>query len=111
MLARSITEYDPKGKYFTESCGIDDDPRHDTYPYDTEEEYTILAMWCIIKRAALPVDTFVLAALILEELPERFYHEWLTQMNVLNRGPHGARTREHVIVAACVHSPLPSLPC
>jgi hypothetical protein len=100
MLAKSITELDLEGKHFTESYGIDDDPRFDNYQYESEEEPTVLAMWCIIKRAALPVDTFVLAALILKRLDERFYHEWSLQMNVLCRGPD--RTRELVIVPACV---------
>jgi hypothetical protein len=111
MLAKSITEHDLEGKHFTESYGIDDDPRFDNYPYQSGEEVTVLAMWCVIKRAALPVDTFVLASLILEELGESFYHEWLLKMNVINRGPYGDRTREVVIVSACVHSPLPLLTC
>jgi hypothetical protein len=109
MLARSITEHDLGGNHFTESYGIDDDPKFDNYQYQSEEELTILAMWCIIKRAALPVDTFILAALILEKLDKRFYDEWSLQMTVLCRGPYGDRTRELVIVAACVPSPLPLL--
>jgi hypothetical protein len=111
MLAASIIDDDLEGKHFTESYGIDDDPRLDAYEYKSEEELTVLAMWCIIKRAALPVDTFVLASLILQELDESFYIEWSIQMNVLNRGPYGDRTRELVIVAACVRLPPSSLAC
>jgi hypothetical protein len=111
MLSRLITEEDLEGKHFTESYGIDDDPTFDTYQYRSEEELTVLVMWCIIKRAAMPVDTFVLAALILEKLDEDFYHEWSLQMNVLCRGPYGDRTKELIIVAACVLSPFALLAC
>ena len=102
MLVQSIKEEDLEDQHFTESYGIDDDARFNAYEYRSEEEYTVLAMWCIIKRAALPVDTFVLASLILEELDESFYHEWSIQMNALYRSPYVERTKELIIVAACV---------
>jgi len=58
MLAESITFQDSEEKFFTPSLGIDDEGTNDYYEYDSEEEYTVLSTWCIIKRASLPIDTF-----------------------------------------------------
>jgi len=106
MLAESVTFQDRNDKYFTPSYGIDDGSDHD-YVYDSEGDYTVLSTWCIIRRASLPVDTFCLASLILKELGPRFYREWSFEMDVLYRGRHRDRTRELIIVAACVCSRAP----
>jgi hypothetical protein len=111
MLAASITDDDLEGKHFTKSYGIDEGRHFDTYHYQSGEELTVLAMWCIIKRAELPpVDTFVLASLILQELDERFYDKWTIQMTVSQQGPDGDRIRDLIIVAACVPYSFPLLP-
>ena len=103
MLAESITFQDPEDVYFTPSCGIDDGSAYN-YEYDSEEEYTILSIWCIVKRASLPIDTFCLASLILKELGLSFYRQWSIEMNYLYRGRRIDQTRELIIVAACVCS-------
>ena len=103
MLALSITVQDTDDAYFTPSCGIDDDGVHN-YEYDSEEESTILSTWSIIKRASLPIDTFCLASLILKELGLRFYRQWSIGMHSLYRGSRSDRTRELIIIAACVCS-------
>jgi len=105
MLAESITFQDGDDECFTPSCGIDDEGAYD-YDYDSEEEYTVLSTWCIIKRASLPVDTFCLASLILKQLGPHFYRQWSIEMNVLYRGRHRDRTRELIVVAACVCSQI-----
>ena len=105
MLAKSVTFQDRNDECFTPSYGVDDESAYAyDYEHDSEEEYTVLSTWCIIKRASLPVDTFCLASLILKELGPRFYREWSFEMDVLYRGRHRDRTRELVIVAACVCS-------
>ena len=106
MLTKSITFLDTNDECFTPSYGIDDQYVYD-YDYNSEEEYTILATWCIIKRASLPVDTFCLASLILKELRSAFYNGWSTEMDVLYRHRRCGRTRELIIVAACVCSRSP----
>jgi len=103
ILAKSITFLDLDDEYFTPSCGIDEEFAYD-YEYKSEEEYTVLSTWCIIKRASLPIDTFCLASLILKELGLRFYRQWSIGMHSLYRGSRSDRTRELIIIAACVCS-------
>jgi len=93
--------------YFTPSWGIDDDGAYDYVYNSAEEEYTILSTWCIIKRASLPIDTFCLASLILKKLGYSFYCQWSMEMYALYRGRRLSRTREVIIVAACVCSQIP----
>ena len=108
MLAKSVTFQDRNDECFTPSYGIDDESAYAyDYEYDSEEEYTVLSTWCIIKRASLPVDTFCLASLILKELRSSFYNGWSTEMEVLYRHRRRGQTRELIIVAACVCSRAP----
>jgi len=108
MLAKSVTFQDRNDECFTPSNGIDDESAYAyDYEYNSDEEFTILSTWCIVKRASLPIDTFCLASLILQELGPRFYRRWLFEMDVLYRGRHHDRTRELIIVAACVCSRVP----
>lgn len=75
------------------------------YDY-TEEQGTVLAVHALVKRASLPVDTFILAALILRRLKPEFYDEWCELMS--NFQPvtsyDDERTREVVILAAIVQT-------
>jgi len=82
-----------------------DEPYLSNYNY-TEEEGTILAVHAIAKRAALPVDTFILAALILRQLNSEFYDDWCELMADYQpvASYDDERTREVVIVAAVVQS-------
>ena len=75
------------------------------YDY-TEEQGTVLAVHSLVKRAALPVDTFILAALILRHLKPSFYDEWCELMSAFQpvTSYDDERTREVVIVAAIVQT-------
>jgi hypothetical protein len=42
----------------------------------TAEELSILAVHQIVQQAGLPIDTYIIAALILQKLDSRFYQEW-----------------------------------
>ena len=75
---------------------------HDLSSYDfSEEEATVLAVHAILKRAALPLPTCILAALIIRKLPRRFYSQWCDIM-YQNQTEYDERTRELVVVAALV---------
>jgi hypothetical protein len=80
-----------------------DEPALSNYDY-TDEEATVLAVHSLVRRASLPVDTFILAALILRRLTPEFYDEWCETMSPYNRFPtyNGEQTKEVVIVAAIV---------
>lgn len=70
----------------------------------TEEECTVLSVHSLVKRASLPVDTFILASLILRRLTPEFYDEWYELMSRYQRFPKYTeeQTKEVVIVAAIV---------
>jgi hypothetical protein len=73
------------------------------YDY-TEEQATVIAVHSLVKRASLPVDTFILAALILRHLKPEFYDEWYELMSDFQclTSYDEERTREVVIVSAIV---------
>ena len=75
------------------------------YDY-TEEQGTVIALHSLVKRASLPVDTFILAALILRHLKPEFYDEWCELMSDFQpvTSYDDERTREVVIVAAIVRN-------
>ena len=77
----------------------------------TEEEYnsrlTIMGIHQIARRASLPLDTFILAALILKQLEsvsQKFYKEWLYELR--KPGLKGCRCKEVVVLSAIVLLPL-----
>src|SRR5579871_5602287 len=47
-----------------------------------DEECTVLAVHWLVKKAALPVSTFILAALILRQLKSNFYDDWCETLPV-----------------------------
>src|SRR5437667_367470 len=57
-----------------------DEPDLLNYDY-TEEQGTVIAVHSLVKRASLPVDTFILAVLILRHLKHEFYDEWYQLMS------------------------------
>jgi hypothetical protein len=72
------------------------------YDY-TEEQGTVIAVHSLVRHASLPVDTFILAALILRHLKPEFYDEWYELMSGFQCLSYDKeRTREVVIVAAIV---------
>ena len=80
----------------------------------TEEEYhsrlTILGIHQLARRAALPLDTFILAALILKQLQtvsEEFYDDWLYELRKARVREYD-RCKEVVVLSAIV--PYPYLP-
>ena len=55
--------------------------RSPSLPYSKHQKLnrttrTVLAVHSIFRRACLPIDTYILAALIIRELPLQFYQEW-----------------------------------
>jgi hypothetical protein len=87
-----------------------------TYPEKdqdmTDEEYnsriTILGIHALALRASLPLDTFILAALILKQLQtvsEEFYDDWLYELRKA-RVREDDRCKEVVVLSAIVHLPL-----
>ena len=74
----------------------------------TDEEYnsrlTILGIHALARRASLPLDTFILAALILKQLQvnsEDFYDDWLYELRRA-RVREDDRCKEVVVLAAIV---------
>jgi hypothetical protein len=83
-----------------------------TYPEKdedmTEEEYhsrlTILGIHQLARRAALPLDTFILAALILKQLQtvsEEFYDDWLYELRKARVREYD-RCKEVVVLSAII---------
>lgn len=74
--------------------------------YTDDEQCTVLAVHSLLKRASLPVDTFILAALILRRLTPEFYDEWYGITSRCQPFPayNDEQTKEVVIVAAIVHT-------
>jgi len=74
----------------------------------SEHECTVMAVHALLKHASLPIDTFMLAALILARLQSKFYDEWCELMlpHISNSQPllrqDDERTKEVVIIAAIV---------
>jgi len=62
-----------------------------------------MAVHSLVKKAALPLGTFVLAALIIRRLKPSFYVKWSEQM-LQNQIYYDERSREVVVVAATVQS-------
>jgi len=74
----------------------------------TDEEYnsriTILCIHDIAQRASLPLETFILAALILkrlESVSEKFYDDWLYELRKA-RVREDDRCQEVVVLSAIV---------
>lgn len=98
ILCKSIEAPD---EFFTPSPDIESD---NLLSYDySEQECTVIAVYQLLKRASLPIDTFILAALILRRLTPEFYDEWyhlLTDYQPLyHKRP---RSKEIIIMAAIV---------
>jgi hypothetical protein len=56
-------------------------------------------------KSVLPVDIFVLAALIIQQLPEAFYIEWKRALSRrIPRGTYAGRSKELVLITAIVFS-------
>jgi hypothetical protein len=70
----------------------------------SDDECTVMAVHSLVKRAALPVETFVLAALILRCLRRQFYRDWRKVMARFQpKDPYfQERPKEIVIVSAIV---------
>lgn len=73
------------------------------YLLNDEHDVTVMEVHALVKRASLPVDTFVLAALILRSLKPEFYDNWYETLEFLSPQfyDHEA-TKEVVIIAAIV---------
>lgn len=101
ILAESIVTLDD-GWCFTPSP---DEQYLLNYDY-TEEQATVLAVHSLVKQASLPVDTFILAALILRHLKPEFYDEWCELMSQFQpvTSYDDERTREVVILSAIVQT-------
>jgi len=78
-----------------------DQPDLANYDY-TEDECTVLAVHSLLREANLPADTFILAALILSELPMQFYKDWCELLTIYQSFIYKETTKELVIVAAIV---------
>lgn len=78
MLCESL----PSRFHFTPSYLFnmedEDTPREKRRESDewTNEELSILTVHQILQQAALPIDTYLIAVLILQKLDSRFYREW-----------------------------------
>jgi hypothetical protein len=72
-----------------------------SYDFD-EEQSTVLCILSLVKRASLPLETFLLAALIIQRLKPEFYDEWYHLLNAYQPMYEEERTREIVVVAAIV---------
>ena len=60
-------------------------------------------------KASIPLDTFVLAALILQRLKPKFFDEWCDVMTKCQRSVYEEeRTKEVIVVAAVVGFILPT---
>jgi hypothetical protein len=88
-----------EGWFFTPSP---DEPGLLSDDYDNEQG-TILAIHSIVKRASLPVHTFILAALIIQRLTPEFYDEWVDIVSEYQPMYEEERPREMIVVAAIVH--------
>jgi hypothetical protein len=74
----------------------------------TDEEYnsriTVMGIHQIARRASLPLETFILAALILKQLEsvsEKFYDDWLYELRKA-RVREDDRCKEVVVLSAIV---------
>jgi len=82
----------------------------------TDEDYhsrlTILGIHALARRASLPLDTFILAALILKQLhtvSEEFYDDWVYELRKA-RVREDDRCKEVVVLSAIVRlSPVTQL--
>ena len=82
-------------------------PNFDYNCYDedcTDETYNILEIHILIQKAALLIHTFIVAALLLQDLTPTFYDEWveLCLTKYCSVIYENERTREVVIMAALV---------
>lgn len=103
QLCQPIAENDD-GERFTPSPSSDENYLCN---YDhTDEKCTVLAVHRLVKKAELPVDTFVLATLILRRLNSDFYDEWFETLPMYPQHCGEEQTKEIVIVAAIVRSYL-----
>jgi len=102
ILCKSIAAPD---EVFTPSPDVE---WEDLLSYDySEQECTVIAVHQLLKRASLPIDTFILAVLMLRRLTPEFYDEWyhlLTDYQSLYYNE--PRSKEIVIVAAIVTIPI-----
>ena len=97
LLSESITGIEDY-RYFDPSLANEYDEA--ISQYDTEKDMTVFAVHALLKRAALPMETLLLAALILRRLKEDFYVQW---SNLLD--PQEERTKEIVILSSIVPTP------
>jgi hypothetical protein len=97
MFVESFCPLDD-GWFFTPSP---DEPDLKSYDYD-EDQCTTLALHSLVKRASLPIDTFILAALIIRRLKPGFYEEWYDLVSAYQPRYEEDRSREIVVVAAVV---------
>jgi hypothetical protein len=67
--------------------------------YDSKE-CTVLAVHDLVKKAILPIDTYILAALIIKNLGETFYDGW--SKAVYEESFNEDCSKEVIIVAAMV---------
>ena len=99
ILCESMAKLDD-GWHFTPSP---DEPYLASYDY-SDDECTVLAVHSLVKRASLPVDTFILAALILQRLKPDFYQEWYEVLSDYQPMYDEERSKEVVVIAAIVRS-------
>jgi hypothetical protein len=97
LLSESICQLD-EGWHFTPSP---DEPDLLSYDFD-EEQSTVLCILSLVKRASLPLETFLLAALIVQRLKPEFYDEWHHLLTAYQPMYEEERTREIVVVAAII---------
>ena len=80
---------------------MDEDMSYDKY----ESHITVLGTHQIARRASLPLETFILAALILKQLEsdsEKFYDDWIYELRKAEVSEDD-RCKEVVVLSAIVY--------